>query len=79
MNRLEMQAVMKRILQELGVRVVRKPLNSLRKTLITDPEIACSSGNQALELGEFGSVEHFGASFGILLQGLVGEFLELVR
>ena len=79
MNRLEMQAVMKRILQELSVRVVGESLDSLRETSIADPEIACGSGGQALQLGDLGKIEHFSAPFRVLPQCLISELLEFVR
>ena len=70
---------MKRILQELRERIVGESLDSLRKTLITDPEISCGSGGQALQLGELGKIEHFRPPFCVVRQSLVSELLELVR
>ena len=69
---------MKRVSQELSVRVVGESLDSLGKSLITDPEIACSSGGQALQLGELGKIEHFSAPFRVLSQCLISQLLELV-
>jgi hypothetical protein len=73
-----MQAVMKRILQELSVRVVGEALDSLRETLITNPEIACGSGDQALQLGDLGTIEHFRPPFRVLRQRFISQLLELV-
>lgn len=79
MNRLEMQAVMKRIFQELNVRVVGESLDSPRKTPIAGPEIACGSRGQTLQLGELGKIEHFRPPIRVLSQCLISELLELVR
>ena len=74
-----MQTGVKRVLYELLVGVVGKPLDGLRNAVVTGPKVPCGSRGQSLELGKFVKIQYFRAPFKVLCQRPIGELLKLVR